>query len=179
MQLEQTGFDLDLQKQTEEGPRDPMGITASPHPPSPKAEAIAREAIIPTGTLGHCSQHKHLAETGMVKLPDLAEESEGDEWAGALPWTDEGVIIPHGSRARMEYARGSQVYEGRFLNGKLVVDGQGYKSLSAAADAVAITKAGKKTFLNGWLYWKVQFPDETQWRSLQEMRSGRKRYRIM
>jgi hypothetical protein len=179
VQLEQTGFDLDLQKQTEEGPGDPIGITASPHPPSPKAKAIAREAIIPTGTLSHCNQPKHLGETGMVKLPDLAGEPKGDEWAGALPWTDEGVIVPHGSRARMEYGRGSQVYEGRFLNGKLVVDGQGYKSLSAAADAVAITKAGKKTFLNGWLYWKVQFPDETQWRSLQEMRSGRKRYRIM
>jgi hypothetical protein len=79
----------------------------------------------------------------------------------------------------MEYARGSQVYEGRFLNGKLVINGQGYRSLSAAADAVAITKAGKKTSLNGWFYWKVLFPNETQWRSLQELRSGRKRYRIM
>jgi hypothetical protein len=99
--------------------------------------------------------------------------------AETLPWTDEGVIVPHGSRARMEYGRGSQVYEGRFLNGKLVINGQEYRSLSAAADAVAITKAGKKTSLNGWFYWKVQFPNETQWRSLQEMRSGRKRYRIM
>ena len=78
----------------------------------------------------------------------------------------------------MEYARGSQVYEGQFVDGKLVVNGCEYTSLSAAATAVAVTKNGQKTILNGWFYWKVQFPEETQWRSLQEMRSGRKRYRI-
>jgi hypothetical protein len=96
-----------------------------------------------------------------------------------LPWTDEGVVVPHGSLARMEYARGLQVYEGQFLNGALVVNGQKYRSLSSAANAVAVTKRGGKTWLNGWLYWKVQFPGETYWRSLQDMRAGRKRYKIM
>ena len=79
----------------------------------------------------------------------------------------------------MHYARGSQVYEGHFLNGKLVVNGHAYSSLTNAANAVAVTKNGGKTSLNGWFYWKVQFPNETQWRSLQDMRSGRKRYRMM
>jgi hypothetical protein len=122
---------------------------------------------------------QYLALRRLLKLPDLGGPSNASEVGEALPWTDEGVIVPHGSRARMEYARGSQVYEGRFLNGKLVINGHEYRSLSAAADAVAVTKAGRKTSLNGWFYWKVQFPNETQWRSLQELRSGRKRYRIM
>ena len=97
----------------------------------------------------------------------------------ARPWTDQGVVVPDGSRARMEYARGSQVYDGLFWNGKLVVEGREYKSLSAAASSVAVTKHGERTMLNGWLYWKVQFPSEVEWRSLEEMRLGRKRYRIL
>ncbi len=117
------------------------------------------------------SEPSYMALRRLLKLPEVS--------AGTRAWTDEGVVVPHGSRARMEYARGSQVYEGRFLDGKLVVNGQGYGSLSAAANAVAITRSGEKTSLNGWFYWKVQFPNETEWRSLQGMRSGRKRYRIM
>jgi hypothetical protein len=122
---------------------------------------------------------QYLALRRLLKLPDLEGAPIASRSGEALPWTDQGVIVPHGSRARMAYGRGAQVYEGRFLNGKLVIDGQGYHSLSAAADAVAITKAGRKTSLNGWFYWKVQFPDESLWRSLQEMRAGRKRYRIL
>lgn len=113
----------------------------------------------------------YVALRRLLKLPEVSE--------GTRPWSDEGVVIPHGSRARMEYARGSQVYEGRFLDGKLVVNGQEFGSLSAAANAVAVTKSGEKTSLNGWFYWKVQFLNETEWRSLHGMRSGRKRYRIM
>src|SRR5690349_10706809 len=51
--------------------------------------------------------------------------------SGETPWTEDGVSVPHGSLARMEYGRGSQTYEGQFLNGQLVVDGQSFDSLSA------------------------------------------------
>jgi hypothetical protein len=94
-------------------------------------------------------------------------------------WHDQGVVVPNGSLARMEYARGLQIYDGQFLDGKLVVNGCEYRSLSAAAIAVAVTRHGQRTILNGWLYWKVQFPGEALWRSLEDMRLGRKRYRIM
>ena len=78
----------------------------------------------------------------------------------------------------MEYLRGSQVYEGRFLDGALVVDGQSYPSLSAAANALAVTKEGTKPSLNGWIYWQAKFPGEAKWRSLFEMREKlRKRKR--
>lgn len=54
----------------------------------------------------------------------------------------------------------------------LVVNGQSFDALSAAADALAVTKDGKKPSLNGWLYWKVKFPGESKWRSLNDMRRG-------
>jgi hypothetical protein len=73
----------------------------------------------------------------------------------------------------MEYGRGSQVYEGQFLNGRLVVNGQKFETLSAAAKALAVTKEGKKaTSLDGWLYWKVKLPGEMEWRSLGDMRGS-------
>ena len=87
-----------------------------------------------------------------------------------VPWIEDGVVVPHGSLARMEYDYGRQVYEGKFLNGKLVVNGMEFDTLSGAASEVAITKAGLKTQLNGWLYWKVKFPGETDWKALSRLR---------
>jgi hypothetical protein len=89
-----------------------------------------------------------------------------------VPWTREGVTIAHGTPARMEYGRGSwsQVYEGQFLNGRLVVNGRSFETPSAAAKAFAVTKEGKKPSLDGWHYWKVKLSGDTEWRSLADMR---------
>ncbi len=87
------------------------------------------------------------------------------------PWRDGPVEVPHGSGARMMYDRGRQVYEGKFLDGKLVVNGQEFTSLSSAAQALAVTKSGSSTFLNGWLYWEAKFPGETKWRRLDDLRA--------
>jgi hypothetical protein len=114
----------------------------------------------------------YLALRRLLKLPppDPFTPQAIEVASGNLPWTEEGVVVPHGSDARMKYLRGSQIYEGRFLNGRLVVNGQSFDTLSAAASALAETKDGSKTNLNGWLYWKVKFPGETRWRSLSDMR---------
>jgi hypothetical protein len=108
----------------------------------------------------------------LLKLPPptVSEPPETREIGTGLPWTDKGVTVPHGSLAKMEYLRGSQIYEGKFLNGKLVVYGHSFDSLSAAADALAVTRHDRKTSLNGWNYWKVKFPGETKWRSLNDLR---------
>jgi len=82
----------------------------------------------------------------------------------------DGVVIPHGTPARMEYLNGEQIYEGRFEDGVLMVNGYAYSSLSTAANSLAITKDGKKTNLNGWLYWKAQLPGSPDWVSLKELR---------
>lgn len=113
----------------------------------------------------------YVALRRLLKLPPKPTAAPGDqEGRSGLAWSDSGVTVPHGSLARMEYNRGTQVYEGQFLDGKLVVNGQSFGTLSAAADALAVTKDGKKTSLNGWNYWKVKFPGETNWRSLKDMR---------
>ena len=86
------------------------------------------------------------------------------------PWSDDGVIVPHGSLARMEYGRGSQLYEGMFLDGLLVVNGTKFNSLSEAASALARTRDGRTTSLNGWNYWEVQFPGSDRWDLMENLR---------
>ena len=122
----------------------------------------------------------YIALRRLLKLAPLPLTSEPQKLAGpvGVAWTDEGVIVPHGSLARMEYLRGSQVYEGQFLNGKLVADGKGFTSLSAAASELAVTREGKKTLLNGWKYWKVKFPDESRWRDFESLRNQAKRLHL-
>lgn len=112
----------------------------------------------------------YIALRRLLGLPPVTPSTLVSPPSAERPWTDEGVTVPHGSLARMEYNRGAQVYEGQFLNGQLVVNGQSFDTLSAAANALAVTKDGKKTTLNGWSYWKVKLPGETDWRSLKELR---------
>lgn len=120
---------------------------------------------------GSFSEPPYVALRRLLKLPPPQPSNDNPPpRSSGIPWSDGGVTVPHGSLARMEYGRGSQVYEGEFLNGRLVVDGQSFDSLSAAANALAVTKEGEKPSLNGWLYWKAKFPGDTEWRSLNDMR---------
>jgi hypothetical protein len=114
----------------------------------------------------------HLALRRLLKLPNERKSMEPDfpETGIGVAFFEDGVAVPHGSLAKMEYQRGRQIYNGQFLNGKLVVNGQSFSALSAAASALAVTKNGGKTSLNGWLYWKVRFPNEIRWKSLADLR---------
>jgi negative regulator of replication initiation len=119
-----------------------------------------------------------LPEKGEIEAPTAAPAKvHASAYTGGTgrPFIEDGVSIPHGSLARMEYLRGSQVYEGQFLDGKLVVNGVAYPSLSNAADALAITKKGEKTSLNGWRYWEVRRPGETAWVKLWDLREAVRR----
>ncbi|MEI5677674.1 MULTISPECIES: hypothetical protein [unclassified Mesorhizobium] len=112
----------------------------------------------------------YLALRRLLKLPPLQESDVvGVETAG-VAWSEDGVVVPHGAYARMTYLRGRQVYEGRFLNGKLIVEGKVFDALSTAANAVAKTKDGTAPNLNGWNYWEVRLPGETEWRYLKALR---------
>ena len=115
------------------------------------------------------SEQPYMALRRLLKLPDV-DIAVATVSSTGVPWQEDRVVIPHGSLARMEYARGSQVYEGQFLNGALVVNGQRFKSLSAAASAVARTKDGGKASLNGWNYWQVQLPGSDKYRLMEHMR---------
>lgn len=115
----------------------------------------------------------YIALRRLLKLPVLEENTDcvGTTIGDGVPFIEDGVVIPHGALARMEYQRGKQIYEGRFMNGNLIVNGQSFSALSAAASALAVTKKGGKTSLNGWLYWQVKFPTETKWHALDQMRA--------
>lgn len=115
----------------------------------------------------------YIALRRMLGLPSTGEEKPAQMILGeGRPWREDGVEVPHGSEARMKYQRGQQVYEGHFIDGQLVVSGESFDTLSAAANALAVTRSGKKTQLNGWIYWEARFPGETEWRSLQQMREA-------
>lgn len=91
-----------------------------------------------------------------------------------LPWSEDGVVVPHGSEAEMTYQYGRQKFTGRFLDGYLVVGDKAYSTLSQAASDLALTKDGKKTNLNGWNYWQVKLPGKKTFQSLGAMRQNHK-----
>lgn len=109
----------------------------------------------------------------LLKLPEKekpAPEVAVVEEVG-IPFVEDGVRVPHGSEARMHYLHGRQQYSGRFLNGMLVVNGKSFTSLSKAAGSVAVKKNGQKDpSLNGWLYWEVKFPGQSNWRKMDQLR---------
>jgi hypothetical protein len=113
----------------------------------------------------------YVALRRLLGLPafDTSPEPEAQAETG-LPWVEDDVNVPHRCPARMRY-RG-QIIPGQFLNSYLVVNGKSYRSLSAAARDNARTKDGTKPQLNGWLYWEVKLPGETEWRSLGELRNA-------
>ena len=109
----------------------------------------------------------------LLRLPEGSSEPNLNKIgvSSGRPWSDDGVVVPHGSLARMEYGRGSQHYEGKFLDGTLVVNGTKFDSLSEAASALAKTRDGRGTSLNGWNYWEVQFPGSDRWDLMAHLRN--------
>jgi hypothetical protein len=59
-----------------------------------------------------------------------------------------------------------RTHEGVVVRNVWLVEGREHYSPSGAASAVARTKAGKATKLNGWNYWEVLLPGETAWRPI-------------
>jgi hypothetical protein len=110
----------------------------------------------------------------LLKLPELKNDERPKEepkvvapiatanGANGAPWGDQGVRLPHGTPVRMSYGHGRQKFEGVINNGDWLIDGNRYKSPSAAAGAVT------KISLNGWLYWEAFL--HGQWHKLADMR---------
>jgi hypothetical protein len=113
----------------------------------------------------------YLALRRLLKLPEPAQTTTVSPAISGRPWREGLVEVPHGSLARMSYQRGKQTFEGKFLDGKLVVGGETFDTLSAAASALAVTKYGDHPSLNGWNYWEAKLPGEDKWRSLNQMRT--------
>jgi hypothetical protein len=90
--------------------------------------------------------------------------------SGGRPWAGKGVALPHGTELRMEY--NGRVHQGAIENGAWVVEGGRYNSPSAAAGGVARTREGKRTSLDGWVYWQVKRPGDTEWIGIAGLRSA-------
>lgn len=108
----------------------------------------------------------------LLKLPPAANWPSNDlpPRPTGKPWEEDGVKLPHGTPVRMEYDRGKQIYEGVIKDGKWVINGRVFESPSGAASELAVTKKGKSTKLNGWIYWQVKLPGETKWILLKDLR---------
>ena len=124
---------------------------------------------------------QYVALRRLLKLPDdrAVESVESATVGEGRSWREGFVEIPHGALARMEYDRGRQVYEGKFLGGRIVVGSNSFESLSEAAKALAVSKKGNSPSLNGWKYWSVKLPGEHKWRTLWDLRvEAQKRIKI-
>lgn len=84
------------------------------------------------------------------------------------PWAGKGVTLPHGTELRMDY--NGRVHTGVIQNGAWMVEGGQYRSPSAAAGGVARTKDGKRTSLDGWMYWQAKRPGDAEWTGIRELR---------
>jgi len=104
----------------------------------------------------------------LLKVSGKSPSSQPQEAKTGRPWSGKGVTLPHGTELRMDY-NGRQ-YTGTIDNGEWVVEGQRFKSPSAAAGGVALTKSGKRTNLDGWNYWQAKRPGDTDWVAIKEMR---------
>lgn len=85
-------------------------------------------------------------------------------------WSGKDIALPEGTRLRMTY--GGIEHNGTVVGGKWEIEGQRYNTPSQAASAVARTKRGGKTRLNGWKLWHVKRPSDTGWVSLDRLRDG-------
>lgn len=107
----------------------------------------------------------------LLKLPPRASAKPGKKAvSGHRSWSDEGVTLAHGTSLRMRY--NGRLHEGEIVDGKWIVDGKTFDSPSGAASGVAITKSGKHTRLDGWIYWEAKQPGEDKWMRITSLRTG-------
>lgn len=117
------------------------------------------------------SEHPNLALRRLLKLGPVNAGPSGAARSvspGGRGWAGKGVTLPHGTNVQMEY--NNRKYEGVIDNGDWLIDGKRFPSPSAAASGVAITKSGKHTSLDGWVYWRVKIPGHAEWTALSQLR---------
>ena len=109
----------------------------------------------------------------LLGLNESKEQSNGHTDEDHSPmrgsWNGKGVTLPAGTQLQMEYC--GQRYLGVIEKASWVVDGERYKSPSAAAGGSARTKRGTRTYLDGWKYWWIKRPSDEDWLPLKSLRS--------
>ena len=100
--------------------------------------------------------------------PGITVDDQIDALGEGAAWRGKGVVLPNGTKVRMEY--NGTLYQGEIKGGRWDVGGQIFKTPSAAAGALAMTRNGTRTKLNGWIYWEVLKPGEQRWVKLEQLR---------
>ena len=103
-----------------------------------------------------------------IENPNTRRKQPASSAPGGRAWSGKGVTLAHGTEVRMEY-NGMRHY-GQIDNGEWVVEGQRYRSPSAAAGGVALTKAGTRPSLVGWIYWEAKRPGDNGWMPISTLR---------
>lgn len=102
------------------------------------------------------------SEEASLKFPDpIAHEACSE--VGAIY---KGVFLPHGTSLRANY-KGKTFY-GEIQGSDWIDLESGERRSSPSQAAYSITRSG----VNGWLFWMVRRPNDGQWRSLNDLRSG-------
>ena len=88
-------------------------------------------------------------------------------------WTGKGIHLPNGTKLKMQYK--GQVIGGEISDGKWKVRGKDFLSPTGAAKHAASLADPSYDWhaMNGWHYWQVQLPGETQFQTLSERTSDR------
>lgn len=108
---------------------------------------------------------RRLLKLGVANKP-AQRSTDSDALRGS--WTGKGVTLPVGTELRMEYR--SRDHRGVIQDSAWLVEGQRFNSPSAAAGGVATTKSGNRPSLDGWKYWQVKRPGDTEWTALSLLR---------
>lgn len=109
---------------------------------------------------------------GLIKGPSatLVQHATPNEQGTQKPWVSDSIELPHGTLLKMEYNHIE--YTGQIIDGKWHVEGLVETSPSGAACAVAKTKKGTSTNLDGWKYWNVKIPNTDTWEKLLTLRAN-------
>ena len=122
------------------------------------------------------SEPQYIALRRLLGLPEPHDSGEGSPTvvatANGRAWSGKRVTLPHGTKVRMLY--NDRLHNGQILDGFWVIEGRKYTSPSGAAGGVAVTKAGGKTRLDGWIYWEAQIPGETNWVPIEKLRPDKR-----
>jgi hypothetical protein len=78
--------------------------------------------------------------------------------------------IPHGSRLRARYK--GREFLATVENGRVLLNGRTYESLSKAAVAVIRSTGSNRPTENGWRFWEVQDPSGRTWHSAEKHKTS-------
>jgi hypothetical protein len=102
----------------------------------------------------------------LLGLPEAAKPAAARPAGRA--WSADGAVLPHGTQVRMTY--GQQLIEAEIIDGRWVCGPYSFETPSSAASALARTKEGQATSLNGWNYWEAKLPGTPEWIPIKSLR---------